>query len=165
MAERRQAARRAPIEVELQDGRVFTAEPLPWMEANDLGNLILQEQAASANDAVRLYMEDNLPQLEVSLRLKVMDWQPILRKCYPGITDAQWSDPAAPSRDECADLVIASLEVNNLEHLAPLVDPNFQTPTNRGGSDISESGTMMTAGQKTTSTSESSDADLAEVKP
>jgi len=162
MAERRQAARREPIEVELEDGRVFVAKPLPWMEANDVGNIILQEQAASVNEAVRMYMDDNVPQLEVSLQLKVVNWQPVLDRCYPDITHEQWSTPAAPTRDECAELVIASLDVNHLEHLRGLVDPNFQTPTNLGGSDISESGTMTTAGQKTTSTPDSSEQALPE---
>jgi len=165
MAERRQAARREPIEVELQDGRVFTAKPLPWMDANDLGNMILQEQAASVNNAVRLYVEDNVPQLEVSLQLKVTDWQPVLDKCYPENTHLEWSTPAAPSRDECAALVIASLEVNQLEHLIGLVDPNSPTPTNLGGLNTSESGTEMIAGLRMQSTPDSSEQDLVEVTP
>lgn len=165
MAERRQAARREPIEVELQDGRVFTAEPLPWMEANDLGNKILQEQAASVNEAVRLFMDDNVPQLDVTLHLKVNDWQPVLNLAYPKNTLQDWSEPAAPSRDECADLIIASLEVNNLEHLIPLVDPNSQPPTNLGGQGTSESGTEMTAGPKIASIPDSSASVLPELTP
>jgi hypothetical protein len=165
MNERRQASRREPIEVELQDGRVFTAKPLPWMDANDLGNIILQEQAASANEAVRLYMEDNLPQLEVTLQLKVKDWQPVLDKAYPEVTHEEWNTPAAPSRDECADLVIASLEVNHLDHLKSLVDPNFQTPTMPGGSDTSEPAGITTIGQKTTSTLDSSGQESLETPP
>lgn len=163
MSERRQATRRTPIEVELEDGRIFTARPLPWMEANDLGNVILQEQAASANDAVRLFMEDNVPQLAVTLQLKVKDWQAVLDRAYPEVTREEWSNPRVPDRDECAALVIASLDVNNLEHLKQLVDPNSPTPTTLGGNDILELAGQETTGQKTPSTPDSSSEVLTEV--
>jgi len=166
MAERRQAARRTPIEVGLEDGRVFVAKPLPWMMANDLGNAVLQEQAAGANESVRLYVEDNIPQLAVQLQLKIKDWQPILDIAYPENTHEEWSKPQAPDRDECAVLVIAALEVNNLEHLVPLVDPNFPPPTTLGGESTSESGMMPeTDGLKMTSTPDYSELASVEVKP
>jgi len=164
MAERRQATRREPIEVELADGRVFYARPLPWMDANDFGNTILQEQAQSANEAVRLYVEDNIPQLAVSLELKVKDWQSLLNVAYPEVTKEEWSKPKAPDRWEAADLVLAALDVNGLEHLKSLVDPNYQTPTNPGGLGITESGTSQMNGQKTTSILDSSEQELTEIQ-
>lgn len=157
MAERRQATRRTPIEIEVEDGRVFTARPLPWMFANDLGNTILQEQAASANEAVKLYMEDNVPQLEVMLQLKVKDWQSLLNQAFPEVTKEQWSEPRVLDRDECAALIIAALDVNNLEHLRPLVDPNWIAPAMNGGTSTSESTGIITDGQKTLSIPDSLD--------
>jgi len=165
MDERRQATRREPIEVEIDDGRLFIARPLPWLEANDLGNMIVKQNAESFNEFVRLYVsDDGVPQLEAALKQKVNDWTPILRAAFPEDADdnEKWTKPRILTNDECADLVLASLDVNHLEHIRHLVDPNSPTPTLPGGIDTLLSGED---GQKTTSTADSASVDSPEPTP
>mgnify|MGYP003575073192 CR=1 FL=1 len=159
MAERRRATRREPIEVEVEDGRVFVARPLPWMFANDLGDSIIQQNADAVNHTVRLYMDGDIPQLEASLGVKIKDWQALLKLAYPDDIDSFTEKPL--DRTDCAELILAALEVNHLDHLKPLVDPNSPSPTTTGGNDSSAlAGTLL--GQKTESTPSSSSEDSEE---
>ena len=161
MVERRRATRREPIEVELEDGRVFIAHPLPWMAANDLGDQIIQQNADAVNNTVRLYMDGNIPQLEASLGVKIKDWQALLRLAYPSEAEITSLSENAPNRDDCAELILAALDVNNLVHLKPLVDPNSPTPTTTGGNDSSALAGIL-PGVKTESTPSSSSEESEE---
>lgn len=153
MIERRQAVRKVPIEVEVR-GEVYKAEPLPWLDANELGDEILRQNAEAANSAVRMYVTDNnIPQLELALNRKIQDWQPILDKGYPGQFTPEIVRSLNP--DELFELGKAALEVNYLEYLKNLLDPNFQPPTESGGTETSLKGD----GQKTTSSESSSSAE------
>lgn len=133
MVERRQATRREPIEVEVRD-KVFEAHPLPWQQANDLGNEIVRQNAEAANAAVRMYVQDDIPQLELALQTKISDWNIVLLVAYPNHESV---DFMGFDIDECAALILASLEVNHLEHLNNLVDPNSHAPMIPGGSEPS----------------------------
>lgn len=165
MAERRQAARREPIEIETADGRVFIAHPLPWMQANDLGNEIMRQNVEAANDLVHMWIDDaGLPELQMAFHVKIKDWNSVLKLAFPGEDEAKFHDPADPSSDECADLVIASLEVNHLEHLRHLVDPNSPTPMKPGGTSSSQE-TEGESGTKTTSMPSSEPQDSTELTP
>lgn len=136
MAERRRAARREPIEVEVEDGRVFVARPLPWMQANDLGDEVIRQNAEGVNNAVRLYMAGDVPQLEATMGVKIKDWNAVLKLAFPDDIESLQNKP--PNRDDCAELILAALDVNNLEQLRQLVDPNFPAPTTTGGANSSE---------------------------
>lgn len=151
MTERRQAHRREPIEAEVR-GKVFVAEPLPWMTSGDLGSEIIKQNADATNNAVRLYMDGDIPQLEMSLIRKISDWDALLKIAFPKNESKDW---AGFDVDECALLALTAMEVNHLEYLNHLVDPNLPALTPNGGnesSEIPETG----LGQKTESTPNSS---------
>ena len=164
MAERRQAARREPIETELQDGRVFTAHPLPWMVANDLGNEIVRQNLEAANDLVKLWVGDaGLPEIQMQFEKKISDWKALFVIAYPNEPEEKFNDPQQPSLDESADLILAALDVNHLEHVKHLVDPNYQPPMTPGG--IASLATEGESSTKTASTPDSGSVDSAEAKP
>lgn len=158
MSERRQATRREPIEVEVRD-HVYVARPLPWQTAGDLGNAIIQQGLSAVNDSVRLYMQDDVPQLEMRLGQKITDWYSLLKIGYP---DDDFRELGLDI-DECAVLVIASLEVNHLEHLTDLVDPNALPPMSDGGTSFL-SGIPQETGPKIESSPGSSSADSPDLK-
>lgn len=164
MPERRQATRREPIEIEVEDGRVFTAHPLPWMQANDLGNEIVKQNMEAANDFVHMWINDEgLPELQMQFQVKIKDWHTPLKMAFPEVTEEQWTEPAVLSADECASLLLASLDVNHLEHIKHLVDPNSPTPTNLGGTATSPE--PEGNGQKTESTADSESTASPEPMP
>lgn len=162
MGERRQAARREAITVVVHTGAEFVAEPLPWMQANDLGNEIVRQNAASVNEFLRVYVNDEgLPQLEMTFRNKISDWATVLQLAFPSYPDQLWDFTS----DECADLVIAALEVNHLENLRHLVDPNLNAPMNLGGTGSSEESGLTSLGQKMQSMLGSDSTDSTEKMP
>lgn len=146
MGERRQVHRREPIEVELDNGQIFVAKPLPWMQRNDLGNEILRQNTEAVNEAVRLYTdpETNLVQIETKLAEKLKDPISILRMSYP---ENDVLDYSILEYGELTQLLLVALEVNQLDHLRGLVDPNFQPPMPIGGTPSLEEGETET-GQK-----------------
>lgn len=148
MADRRQAVRREPIEVQVRD-KVYVAKPLPWLQANELGNEVIRQNAESANNAVRMYVEGDVPQLEASLKRNISDWGKFLVLGYPDIKSEEF---APYDTDELHELGKAILEVNHFEYLLPLIDPNGVSPTLNGGNEISAVGD----GQKTNSSPDSS---------
>lgn len=165
MTERRQIARREPIEVELADGRVFIARPLPWMVANDFGQEVLRQNTDSANDFIQMYVTDaGLPQLEMKFQQKINDWKSVLSIVYPDVPEDYWNTPSWPSGEECAELALVACEVNHLGQLKHLIDPNSQTPMNLGG--IVSSGMEQTPpGEKTESTPDSASVGSPELTP
>lgn len=133
MAERRQAHRREPIEVEIR-GEVIEARPLPWLRRNDLGNLVIREYTEMLNSTLKTYVnpDTGAPELEMYLNDKVKDPVAILEVGYPDVKiKDEWEWP------ELYELIYASLDVNDLDHLRALIDPNYQTPTTTGGKNSS----------------------------
>lgn len=153
MSERRQATRRESITVEVR-GKDFLAEPLDWRSAGDLGNEIIRQNLVAVNESVRMYVEGDMPQLDMRLAQKISDWDSVMKVAYP---KNKLEEFVEFDIDEMATLVLTSLEVNHLEHLNHLVDPNSPTPMLPGGT--STSGIPIELGQKTESSPDSSSLD------
>lgn len=132
MAERRRAARREPITVELDSGDEFEAHPLPWMDRNELGNEILKQYNNLTNLAIQSYVnEQGTPQLSIMLNDKLEDPEAVLKLAYPGVELPTLTWP------EILELIYAACEVNGLEHLRQVIDPNWITPNENGGTNSS----------------------------
>lgn len=155
MAERRQAHRREPIEVEVRE-RVFEAHPLPWLRRNNLGNEIMSQYADLLNSSLRAVQdgedENAAPRLEMYLNDKISDPVEILRMGYPNEDVSAYEDL---DYDEIMELIYATLEVNQLESLRGLVDPNWHTPTNDGGIDSAGEDQTDTQNQQSSPDSDS----------
>jgi hypothetical protein len=158
MGERRQVHRREPIEIVLDDGRTFVVKPLPWMQRNDLGSEILRQNTEALNESVRLYMDPelNLPQLEMRLNDKITEPNKILLLIFPDLSVEDFDNL---DFEEITALMLASLDVNHLNHLAPLVDPNSPAPNLIGGITSSEEGQTEETGPKIESSPDSSSLD------
>lgn len=131
-SELRQAHRRKPIRVELEEGQVLEAAPLQWQKRNDFGNAIVKAYSDSINEAVKVYVEEGseVPQLEAKFYEKFQDPIKLLGLAYPGVPA---KDYGKCSWHQLVELLLAALEVNDLMHLARMIDPNFQAPTENGG--------------------------------
>jgi len=138
MGERRQAIRRESIIVEVR-GTDFEAKPLPWLIANELGNEVIRQNAEAANNAVKMYVEEdtNIPQLEAALHRNISDWGKFL--CL-GYLDNKPDDFKDFDTDELHELGKAILEVNHFDYLLPLIDPNGASPTLTGGNEATAIG-------------------------
>jgi hypothetical protein len=163
--DRRQAHRREPIEVVMDDGRVFEARPLPWLDRNALGALIVQQTLADLNEMVRVYVdpETTAPQLDLEFSEKLKDPIPVLRLIYP---DREVGDFTDLTRDEITELLLAGVDVNGLERIRHLVDPNSQTPMLNGGIASLAAGMNpeIETGQKTASSTDSSLPESVEIQ-
>lgn len=156
MTERRRAAKLEPIIVELEDGNEYLAHPLPWMDRNDLGNEILKQYNELTNDAIKSFVgEDGTPQLDLMLNDKLKDPAAILKLAYPQV--AEWPKLTWP---EILELIYAACDVNGLENLRQLIDPNSRTPDKVGGTNSSGEDQIDT--QKTPFTEDSDSSDLTE---
>ena len=142
MAERRQAHRREPIEIEVRD-RVLEAHPLPWLQRNDLGNELISQYTEMFNSALRSYVDPDTsaPQIENALHDKLTDPITIIKAGLTVYPDEDGKEPYCTVEDEflqklewseLREIIYTILDVNELE-LKPLVDPNSLTPTGSGG--------------------------------
>lgn len=130
MGERRQVHRREPIVLTTEDGE-FIANPLPWQKRNDLGEEVLQQNVAITNEAVKLFKDEGGSILvEAKLQEPLSDPHKVLGLAYP---DKKPEDFEGLSFDEIFDLIHAALEVNHLERLWRLLDPNSNPPAENGG--------------------------------
>ena len=164
MAERRQAHRREPIEVEIQD-EVVTARPRPWLERNDIGNEIMRQYAELLNSSIQAYKNPgtDTPQLSLYLNDKIKDPVAVVVMGYPELEErVDWLNSL--DYDELLELVYATLEVNRLETLRELVDPNYQTPMRNGGTSSSGTEEGMTDTQSQPSSPDSSSQESPEEK-
>jgi hypothetical protein len=135
------------------------------MVANDLGNEIVRQNLEAANELVRMWVSDSgLPELQMQFAKKITDWQTVFRMAYPDESIDKFNTPNAPSLDESADLILAALDVNHLEHIKHLVDPNYQPPMIPGGTNSSQE-TEGESGKKTTSIPDSDSQGSAELTP
>lgn len=168
MSERRQVHRRESIEVETTTGDVLVARPLPWLVRNDLGDIIVKSHQDGINEIARMFVMDvqtdgdvtRVPQIELGLQQKIRDWAPILMKAYPDQLSPELLERL--EFEDCVELAITALEVNHLEQLRDLVDPNAPSPTIPGGADSTEpAGTEATP--KIESSPDSSSPDLTVV--
>lgn len=170
MVERRQAQRRQPIEIEVRE-RVVEARPLPWMKRNDLGNEIMRQYSEMLNSTLKSYVEDRtdkpeseepiVPQLEIYLNDKIKDPGAVVRLGYPDYYNTEADDQFFDKLDygEMLDLIYASLDVNHLETLKELVDPNSLAPASSGGPSSPGEDQSDTPSQPSTQDSSSQESD------
>jgi hypothetical protein len=158
MSERRQAHRRESIIVTLTNGREFVASPLKWLDRNSLGNEILNQSQQMVNESMRLYVDavNGAPQVEMMLDTKLTDFPKVLMMAYPGTKRTDYEGEVY--YEDFLELVYAALEVNSLDHLKRLVDPNFPSPEKNGGQNSSGEPAIQDI-QKSQSTSDSSSQD------
>lgn len=132
-AERRQAFRREPIIVDLDESgtNFVTVAPITWERRNDFGSAVIHQSTIQVNEAIRLFVDGDVPQLEASYADKFTDGQELLKL---GLPESEFEKlPSELYYNQVLELLFAILEVNQLEHLRPLLDPNFQAPTESGG--------------------------------
>lgn len=159
MTERRQAFRREPIEIDLGDA-VISVAPVSWLRRNDFGNEVLRQHSELLNEAVQIYVEESvdtaLPQIQARFASKFQD--PIILLQY-GLAESEFQKVKAIAEDltfeQIAMILLAICDVNKMEQLRPLLDPNSLTPTPLGGilSQMAEEGIDI---QKTESGQDSS---------
>lgn len=137
MAERRQAHRREPIEIEVR-GKVLEAHPLSWIKRNDLGNEVMRQYSDLLNTSLRAVKNEDpeaVPELQMYLNDKIADPVTLIMMGYPDIERGFLDELEYP---ELLDLIYVALEVNELESLKGLIDPNYRTPTTSGGIESGE---------------------------
>lgn len=163
MTERRQVARQGPIEVEVLDGTVFEAHPLPWLERNDLGTEILVQYQEVTNEAIRAYVDpEGVPQLDLLLNDKLKDPVKVLKIAYPNADDGAFDKLTWP---EILELIYAACDINGHGNLKPLIDPNSAAPTSNGGKNSSGMDELLKGILKMPYTPDSSSPDSPEEKP
>lgn len=133
MPERRQAFRREPIEIELDEDTVLSIVPVPWERRTDFGNEAIKQHVQIMNEAVRTYVsDDGLPQLEMKLAEKFSDPRELLRL---GLSSEVYEQIAERElyTNQIVEILMAICELNGLDQLKPLLDPNVVSPTTLGG--------------------------------
>jgi hypothetical protein len=160
----RQAFKRTPIEIDL-GGEVISVGPVPWEQRNDFGNEVIRQHLEILNEGVKIYLdpETSAPQLEAKLNEKFTDPGVLLRlgleeKVYEQIK----SRPMF--QNQVVVILLAIAEVNELQQLYPLLDPNLEAPTTLSGLlwQIVEEARSGEDTQKTESGPDSSSQDSAE---
>lgn len=149
----RQTTRPTPRQITAgPDGHVFTAAPLPWRKRNDLGNLINSSYMDSITEAIRAFTEDGerVPEVKVNFRESLFDWEGVFKLSYPTEDAAEFEKLDIY---EMREVLCGALEVNGLESLRYMIDPNFQNPLV-----TTENQAGPTDGQKTTSSEGSGDS-------
>lgn len=134
MYERRQAFRREPIEVQLDETTVISVAPVPWQQRNDFGNEVVNQHVEILNNAVRMYIDADtgLPQLEAKMGEKFSDPDALFKL---GLLPETYS--AVKSLDlyhnQIVEILLAICDVNDVAQLKAMIDPNLTTPTKLGG--------------------------------
>jgi hypothetical protein len=133
MNERRQAFRREPIEVELDNDLVISVAPVDWIRRSDFGNEVIRQNTEILNEAVRAYSDPDTgaPQLEMKLAERFNDGKELLRLGLDTETfDKVMEKPLY--QNQLVELLLAICDVNELKKLKEILDPNFQSPTGDG---------------------------------
>jgi len=135
MTERRQAYRREPIEVDL-GGEVISVGPITWLQRNDFGNEVMRQHTQILNEAVQIYVDESaeeaIPQLEAKFAEKFID---PYRLFELGLDDENYQRLKSMDLydNQIVEILFAICDVNRLDQLRPLLDPNSLTPTKLGG--------------------------------
>lgn len=134
MSDRRQAFRREPIELWLDDKTMISIGPIPWEKRNDFGNELVRQNTEIINEAVRIYVdeESGLPHLEAKLGEKFsnplalfeLGLDPMVFEVVRGLKLYQ---------NQVVEILLVICEVNDLEKLKVMIDPNLMAPTPIGG--------------------------------
>lgn len=165
MNERRQAYRREPIEIDLGGDVIISIGPVSWMRRNDFGNEVMRQHSQLLNEAVKIYLEENIedavPQLEAKFGDKFKDPYPLLEL---GLDEATYLTVKELDLtfEQIITILLTICDVNKLDQLHPLLDPNSQAPTPIGGL-ISNLVSGEQATQKTESSPDSSSLESNEL--
>jgi hypothetical protein len=130
MEDRRQVFRRKPTEVVLE-AKAISVAPLPWLQRDEFANEVVRQNAEILNEGVKLWFDDTdggaLPVLQAKFAEKWTDPYALLRLAVPG---EDWTAPWAQAlyTDEIVEILVAACDVNKLDTLKALVDPNSPTP-------------------------------------
>lgn len=166
MSERRQAFRRDPIEIDLGGDTIISVGPVPWQQRNDFGDEVVRQNLDVINESVSLYIdpETSAPQLEAKLGQKFNDANELLKRGLDETTYGMVMSINPLYHNQIIAILIAVCEVNDLEHLLPLIDPKLIAPTSLGGivSDLMLG--QMDGTQKTESSQSSSSPESAETQ-
>ena len=136
MTERRQAFRREPIEIDFGDAVVSIA-PVSWLRRNDFGNELLRQHSELLNEAVQIYIEESAeteyPQMQAKFASRFSDPIMLLELGLDAATFQQGKALAGElTFEQISEILLAICDVNKMDQLRPLLDPNSQTPTPLG---------------------------------
>jgi hypothetical protein len=140
--------------------------PFPWLKRDEFANEIVRQNAEILNEGVHLWFQDTdgsqLPVLEAKFAERWTDPYALLRL---GIPDEDWTEEWAQNlfTEEIVELLVAACQVNSLDKLQALVDPNSPTPDQIFGT-ISDLMRPGESGPKIESLPDSSSPDSQEVK-
>lgn len=134
MPDRRQAFRRDPIEIDFGGEVIISVGPVVWQQRNDFGNELIRQHVEIINEAVKMYVDPDtdVPQLEMKLGEKFSDPDPLFKL---GLDDEAF-DQVAKLRlyqNQVEAILLTICEVNGLDQLKGMIDPNLITPTTIGG--------------------------------
>lgn len=134
MTERRQAFRREPIEIDLGGEVVLSVGPVVWQRRNDFGNEVIRQHLEIVNEAVKMYTDPDtgVPQLEAKLGEKFSDPETLFGL---GLEEDPYLQLRGVSlyQNQVVAILLAICEVNELDQLKAMIDPNLLTPTTIGG--------------------------------
>lgn len=167
---RRKVFRRQPIEIELDGGLELVARPLPWQARNDLGDMVMQAYIGAMNSALQAMQDepDAAPQLSGGLADKFRDPGAVFKAAFPVYAEGEFDLEKCQLEDiqisklsyvELIECILVALEVNQLDTLRPLIDPNFRVPDQNSGNGALET---VDVGLKSTSSDNSSAPALPE---
>jgi hypothetical protein len=125
--------RRPPITIELDSGLELVARPLPWQARNDLGDMIMKDYIQAMNESLQALKkdDDSPPELVGGLADKIKHLDEMFKAAFPDVTDE--SLLASLTYEQLIACLLAALDVNKLEVLKVLVDPNFHAPVPTSG--------------------------------
>lgn len=136
MTERRQAYRRDPIEVDL-GGTILSIGPVSWLKRNDFGNEVMRQNSEILNEALQIYVnedaENAVPHITARFSEKFTDPYALFELGLDEETAQQVRAMPNLFENQIVEILLAICDVNRLESLKQLLDPNFQTPTLPGG--------------------------------
>jgi len=142
MTERRQAFRRDPIEVELDKNLVISVGPVSWLKRNDFGNEVMKQHSSIINDAISIFTgtggDDMVTQIQAKFSEKFTEPYILLELGLEPATFEQVKAIDPLYDNQIVELLLAICDVNKMDQLKPLLDPNFQTPTTNGGTTSAE---------------------------
>lgn len=133
MSDRRQAFAREAIEIDLGD-RVVTVAPVPWVQANDFGNEVVQQNVTILNEVAVIYSapDSDIPQLSMKLAQKWTDPRRLLELGLPA-EEFEKIKSVSLYDNQISAILVAAAEVNGLKQLLPILDPNLESPATLSG--------------------------------
>ena len=164
MGERRQAFRPDPIEVELSEGEIISVGPVVWTQRNEFGNEVIRQHVEIINEAVKMFVDSDtgIPQLQMKLAEKFSDHRELFRLGLDEETFKRLTVLEPLYQNQIVAILLAICEINELEQLKAMIDPNLMTPTTLSGL-LSRAASGVEDTQKTESGPDSSSQESTEI--